>query len=149
MGVCGGEVDVFVEPLAAPPTIVVVGGGHVGRQVAHLAKLLGYRVVVADDRPEYATPQAAPDADQYTAGPLSELPEKVKITPSTYVLLTTRGFSVDVESLPPLLDIDAAYIGVIGSRRSAGSPSALRATPLHPTCRRRGADVVKGWWALQ
>lgn len=117
VGVCGGEMEVFVDPLRPRPTVVVVGGGHVGKAVAHLARWLGFRTVVADDRPEFATPEAVPDGDEYVAGPLNELPDRVRITPDTYVLLTTRGVPVDIEGLPALLETDAAYIGVIGSRR--------------------------------
>jgi len=117
VGVCGGEMEVFVEPVKARPTIVVVGGGHVGSAVVHLASWLGFRVVLSDDRPEYGSPEAAPGADEYIMGPLAELPRRMEITTDTYIMLTTRGVPVDVDGLPPLLDSPAAYIGVIGSRR--------------------------------
>lgn len=117
VGVCGGEVEVFVEPLLPKPQIIIAGGGHVGRAVAHLAHWLGFHVVVTDDRADYATPEAVPDADEYIHGPLSELPSRTRVDPNTYVLLTTRGMPVDVEGLPALLETEAAYIGVIGSRR--------------------------------
>jgi xanthine dehydrogenase accessory factor len=117
VGVCGGEMEVFVEPIQPPATVVVVGAGHVGSAVAFLAKWLGFRVVVSDDRPEFATPEAAPGADEYIAGPLAELPKRLPITAQTYILLTTRGVTLDVEGLPSLLETPAAYIGIIGSRR--------------------------------
>lgn len=117
VGVCGGEMEVFVEAIRPRPTIVVVGAGHVGSSVAHLASWLGYRVIVTDDRPDYANPETVPDAEEYIVSPLAELPEKMEITSDTYVMLTTRGLPVDVEGLPPLLDSKAAYIGVIGSKR--------------------------------
>ena len=117
VGVCGGEMEVFVEPVQARPTLVVVGGGHVGRAVVHLASWLGFRVVLSDDRPEYAAAEAAPGADTYLVGPLAELPQRIQITPDTYVMLTTRGVPVDVDGLPPVLQSPAGYIGVIGSRR--------------------------------
>ncbi len=116
-GVCGGELEVFVEPILPPPVMVVIGAGHVGKAVAHLAKFLGYRVVVSDDRPEFCTPDHIPDADEYVVCPLAELPQRITITPWTYLVLTTRGVPIDVPGLPPLLDTGAAYIGVIGSRR--------------------------------
>jgi xanthine dehydrogenase accessory factor len=116
-GVCGGTVEVFVEPILPPPAVVVIGGGHVGKAVAHLAQWLGFRVAVSDDRPEFANEQAMPDADQFHVGPLAELPAKLKVTPQTYLVLTTRGVAVDVAGLPALLDSSAAYIGVIGSKR--------------------------------
>jgi xanthine dehydrogenase accessory factor len=117
VGVCGGEMEVFVEPVKPRPTIVVVGGGHVGRSVTHLAHWLGFRVVVSDDRPEFATAEAAPDADEYIACALADLPDKVSINNQTYIMLTTRGVTVDVEGLPKILETPAAYIGIIGSRR--------------------------------
>jgi xanthine dehydrogenase accessory factor len=116
-GVCGGTVEVFVDPLLPPPTLVVVGGGHVGKAVAHLAKWLGFRVAVSDDRPEFCTPEANPDADVFYPVPLVELPRQLTITPQTWLVLTTRGVAVDVGGLPALLDSPAAYIGVIGSKR--------------------------------
>ncbi|MFN3741884.1 MAG: XdhC family protein [Anaerolineales bacterium] len=116
-GVCGGTVEIFVEPILPPPLLVVVGGGHVGKAVAHLAKWLGFRVVVSDDRPEYCTPEAVPDADAFYPCPLSELPKWLPITRNTYLVLTTRGSGIDVEGLPALLETPAAYIGVIGSKR--------------------------------
>ncbi len=117
VGVCGGEVEVYVEPVKPRSKIVIVGGGHVGKAVAHLAGWLGFRVVVSDDRPEFARPEAVPDADEHIECKLSELPERTSIDGDTYVLLTTRGVPVDLEGLPGLLSTSAAYIGVIGSRR--------------------------------
>jgi xanthine dehydrogenase accessory factor len=117
VGVCGGEVQIFLEPISPPPKVIVVGGGHVGRAVAHLAHWLGFRVVLSDDRPHFATADAVPDADEHVPGPLSELPSRVELDQNSYVLLTTRGVPVDLEGLPALLNTSAAYIGVIGSRR--------------------------------
>jgi xanthine dehydrogenase accessory factor len=117
VGVCGGQVEVFVEPILPAPTLVVVGGGHVGKAVAHLAKWLGFRVVVSDDRPEFCTPEANPDADEFYPVPLAQLPQHLDITPQTFLVLTTRGVTVDVPGLPALLDTSAGYIGVIGSRK--------------------------------
>jgi xanthine dehydrogenase accessory factor len=116
-GVCGGQLEVFVDPIQPNPTLVVVGAGHVGRAVAHLAHWLGFRVVVTDDRPEFCTPEAVPEADAYYPVPLAELPGEFDITPWTYIVMTTRGVDVDVKGLPGLLDSPAAYIGVIGSQR--------------------------------
>jgi xanthine dehydrogenase accessory factor len=116
-GVCGGQVEVYVEPVVQKATLVVVGGGHVGKAVVSLARWLGFYVVVSDDRPEFCTPDSVPGADAYLPGALVELPERIRITPSTYLVLTTRGVKVDVAGLPALLSTPAAYIGVIGSRR--------------------------------
>ncbi|MCK4960951.1 MAG: XdhC family protein, partial [Anaerolineales bacterium] len=109
--------EVFVEAIRPRSTLVVIGAGHVGKAVAHIASWLGFRVVVADDRPDFATPGAVPGADVYLSCELGELPDKMQINEETYLVLTTRGASVDIDGLPVLLDTPAAYIGVIGSRR--------------------------------
>jgi xanthine dehydrogenase accessory factor len=116
-GVCGGTVEVFVEPILPSPTIVVIGGGHVGKAVVHLAKWLGFRVAVSDDRAEFCNPESVPGADAYYPVPMAELPNQLKVTPQTYLVVTSRGSGVDAAGLPPLLESDAAYIGVIGSKR--------------------------------
>lgn len=116
-GVCGGQVEVFVEPILPPATIVVIGAGHVGKAVAHLAKWLGFRVVVSDDREEFCTPEATPGADEYHPVEMGKLAESLAITNRTYLVVTSRGSSVDALGLPSLLESNAAYIGVIGSKR--------------------------------
>lgn len=116
-GVCGGNVEVFVEPVLPPAMIVVIGAGHVGKAVVHLAKWLGFRVAVNDDRAEFCNPESVPGADAYYPVEMGKLPEHLKINRRTYLIITSRGSSVDVLGLPSLLESDAAYIGVIGSRR--------------------------------
>lgn len=116
-GICGGQVEVYLEPIIPRPMIVVIGGGHVGKCVSHLAHWLGFRVAVSDDRPEFCTPELHPDADIFLPVPMKDIPNHLAIDHYTYFVLTTRGMVVDVPGLPPLLESDAAYIGVIGSRR--------------------------------
>jgi len=116
-GVCGGQVEGYVEPIEPQPTLIVIGAGHVGKAVAHLADWLGYYVVINDDREEFCNPGMTPGGDQYLPVPMAELPEHIEITPWTYIILTTRGVDVDVPGLPALIDSQAAYIGVIGSKR--------------------------------
>ena len=116
-GICGGQVEVYVEPILPKPAVVVIGVGHVGKAVAHLAHWLGFRVVVNDDRSEFCTPEAVPEADIYIPTSIEQLPKELEITPWTYLVLTTRGTLVDIAGLPALLATPATYIGVIGSQR--------------------------------
>ena len=116
-GVCGGTVEVFVEPILSPATIVVIGGGHVGKAVVHLAKWLGFRVAVSDDRAEFCNPDSVPGADAYYPVAMSELANQLKVTRQTYLVVTSRGSAIDAAGLPSLLESGAAYIGVIGSKR--------------------------------
>ncbi len=116
-GVCGGEVEIFVEPIKPLPTVLIIGGGHVGRALVHLAHWLGFRVALSDDRAEYCNAAWAPNADEYWPVPVSELVERFKFNSETYIVMPTRGMPLDVEALPRLLDRPHAYLGVIGSRR--------------------------------
>jgi xanthine dehydrogenase accessory factor len=117
VGICGGQVMVFVEPIIPPPLIVVIGGGHVGKAVAHLSKWLGFRVAISDDRPEFSSKSAIPEADLFFPAEMKDLPDLLQITNQTYLILTTRGASTDVEGLPSLLRTSAGFIGIIGSKR--------------------------------
>jgi xanthine dehydrogenase accessory factor len=116
-GICGGHLEVYVEPILSQPIVLIIGGGHVGKAVAHLARWLNFRVVIADDRVEFCTPEANPDAHAFITAKMADLPKEMRITPQTFIILTTRGSAIDVEGLAPLLDCSAAYIGVIGSKR--------------------------------
>ncbi len=116
-GVCGGTVEVYVEPILPPAMILVIGAGHVGKAVVHLAKWLGFRVAVSDDRTEFCTPETTPGADAYYPVKMGKLPEHLKINRQTYIVITSRGSSVDALGLPGLLEANPAYIGVIGSKR--------------------------------
>lgn len=116
-GVCGGEVQVYVEPYRQRGTVLVVGAGHVGRAVADLAHWLGYRVAVTDDRAEEVTAEAFPHADALLPGPLADALDAEPVTADTHVVVVNRAMGVDVAALPALLDTPAASIGVIGSTR--------------------------------
>src|SRR5215216_7771776 len=117
VGVCGGTVEVFVEPILPPAMIVVIGAGHVGKAVVHLAKWLGFHVAVSDDRAEFCNPESTPGADAYYPVEMGKLPEHLQVNKQTFIVITSRGLSVDALGLPALLETNAAYIGVIGSRR--------------------------------
>lgn len=117
VGICGGIVTVFVEPYLQLPTVVVVGAGHVGKPIVHLANWLGFRVVVSDDRQELCTPEATPGADRYLPVPMSQIPKEIELDSRTYLVLVTRGAELDIEGLPALLETDVPYIGLIGSKK--------------------------------
>jgi xanthine dehydrogenase accessory factor len=116
-GVCGGELEVYCERYQPPPTVLVLGCGHVGQAVASLAKWMGYRVVVNDDRPELASPEVIPEADAYIPGSIDAVLETTAITGNTFIVAVTRNVMVDLQILPKLAQSPAPYIGVMGSRR--------------------------------
>lgn len=116
-GVCGGEVEIFLEPYLQLATLFIIGCGHIGRALAAQAQLLGYRVAVTDDRVEMVTPDLIPNADYYLPGSIEEAMALRPITANTYVAVVTRNVLVDRQILPKLLDTPARYIGVMGSKR--------------------------------
>jgi xanthine dehydrogenase accessory factor len=116
-GVCGGEVEIYLEPYLSPATLFIIGCGHVGRALADLGHWLGYRVVVTDDRAELVTPEYIPRADVYLPGTIKEALAANPITRNTYVALVTRNVMIDRQVLPELVGSAAPYIGVMGSKR--------------------------------
>jgi xanthine dehydrogenase accessory factor len=116
-GVCGGEVKIYLEPYMPAHTVVVVGGGHVGRAVVDLADWLGYRTVVVDDRADRLTEEEMPNATERHAGPSREVLPTLEITEDTSVAVVTRSVDRDVEAVSFLLQTPARYIGVMGSDR--------------------------------
>lgn len=116
-GVCGGTVQVFIEPVAVPPTLLVIGGGHVGKALAELGKWTGFRVILSDDREAFCNPDYLPGMDGYIVCKPAEIGDHIDIHANTYVAAVTRGLPVDIHLIPALLETSAPYIGLIGSRR--------------------------------
>ncbi|PRR69692.1 XdhC family protein [Neomoorella humiferrea] len=112
-----GAVTLFLEPVLPEPEVVVLGGGHVGQQVAFLAKFAGFRVSVIDDRPDFASRELFPSADRIICNNFTAALQEIPITPSTYIVIVTRGHRYDYECLREVIASPAAYIGMIGSRR--------------------------------
>ncbi|MCL4298890.1 MAG: XdhC family protein [Anaerolineae bacterium] len=112
-----GELEIFVEVQRRPPTLIIVGAGHVAVPLAHLGKMIDFEVVVLDDRPLYANQKRFPMADRVLAQPFAETLRQWPIDEDTYLVLVTRGHSHDVEALLEVIDSPAHYIGMIGSKR--------------------------------
>lgn len=104
-------------PLLERCRLVVVGGGHVGRAVAHMASELDFDVWVVDDRPDIVSEARFPRAERRIDGPMGEVLPALEITPNTYCLIVTRGHHHDEEALYHLIDRGARYVGMIGSKR--------------------------------
>jgi xanthine dehydrogenase accessory factor len=110
-------VEVFVEAVLPPLTLVVVGGGHIAQPLAQLGAMLGFRIVVLDDRPEFANRERFPQADCVIVGPYDVELGRLPIASSTYVVLVTRGHVQDEDALRQVIASPAGYVGMIGSRR--------------------------------
>ena len=116
-GVCGGDVQIFVEPHMPQPTIIIMGYGHVGQAVAKLASWLDYRVVACDDRAEIKDASDTEHVDDFIVGSVDELLDGRTLNADTSVVMVTRNVAVDVAALPGLLATDVGYVGVMGSQR--------------------------------
>jgi xanthine dehydrogenase accessory factor len=113
----GGKLEVFFEVMPAPPKLVVVGAGHIAVPLVQLAKILDFYVVVTDDRLAYANRERFPGADEVLVGDMAQMLKDMSITPSTYIILITRGHKYDEPCLREIIHSQAKYIGMIGSRR--------------------------------
>jgi xanthine dehydrogenase accessory factor len=109
--------EVFVEGFTTPPTLVMVGGGHVGKATADLAHSLGYRVYLVDDRPEFSNEERFPYADKTIVATYDKWSEQLELNVNTFVVVATRGHRYDDMALESALRTRARYIGLLGSRR--------------------------------
>jgi xanthine dehydrogenase accessory factor len=110
---------IFLEPHRAPDELVIVGAGHIARPLARVGAMLGMRVIVLDDRPEFATTERFPDAARVLRTDFSDPFREVPITERSFVVLVTRGHKYDFDSLRDILErgVTPAYVGMVGSQR--------------------------------
>jgi len=109
--------ELFVEPFQPPPVVFIFGGGHVGGQIARLAKNVGFRVVVIDDRPLFANPERHPDADEWVVGDMERVFADLEIDDQSYIVAVTRGHQHDEKVIEKGIATPARYIGMLGSER--------------------------------
>jgi xanthine dehydrogenase accessory factor len=114
---CGGVMEVYVEPVLPDPTLFVFGAGHVGQCAAEIARSVGFRIAVVDDRIKYANSDRFPEADGVYAGPWEEVFSRLPVNDSSYILIATRGHRYDLACLRFAVQSPARYIGLLGSRR--------------------------------
>jgi xanthine dehydrogenase accessory factor len=113
---CGGEAEVFIEPILTPPTLYIFGGGHISLPLAKMGKLLGFKIAVIDDRAEFANADRFPEADTILAEDFSKSFPKLKIDKSSYIVIVTRNHQYDDMVLEWAAGTKAKYIGMIGSK---------------------------------
>lgn len=114
-----GRVEVYVEPHFPPAELVIVGAGHIARPLCSMGAQLGYRVIVVDDRPGFATAERFPEADELISADFSDPFRGIRLGRGTHLILVTRGHKYDYDALLDLLgrDVRLAYIGMVGSQR--------------------------------
>jgi xanthine dehydrogenase accessory factor len=110
-------IEGLVEPVVPPPLLLIGGGGHVGQALARAAQLVGFEVVVIDDREEFVSPELFPSGVHRRRAPFPEVLFEFPIDQDTYIALVGRGHKVDSKALLSCLNSAAAYIGMMGSRR--------------------------------
>jgi len=113
--VCGGSMQVYLEPILPDPIFFVFGAGFVSRAVAEAVKPIGFRIAVVDDRAEYANPGKFPNADDFYVDRWEEVFKKLPIDVFSYLFIATRGHSLDLTCLRFALNSPAKYIGMLGS----------------------------------
>jgi xanthine dehydrogenase accessory factor len=115
----GTEVRFFLEVHRHQPELLIVGAGHIAQPLCSVGALLGFRVRVLDDRPEFATCERFPEAEEVVRIDMGDPFGQVPLAPETHVVLVTRGHKYDYACLRQLLsrDEEVQYIGMIGSRR--------------------------------
>jgi xanthine dehydrogenase accessory factor len=114
--ICGGTVEIFIEPILPQPILYLFGAGHVSAAVARAAQAVGFGVGVIDDREAFANSQRFPMAQEIYAN-YEDAFAKLRPTPSSYLVIVTRGHKEDMRVLAWAVRTPARYVGMIGSRR--------------------------------
>jgi xanthine dehydrogenase accessory factor len=115
--VCGGTLDIYVEPILPIPQLYLFGAGHVANNVYKVARLAGFDVTVIDDRDAYANRERFPDARDIVADDFEAALKKLDPTESSYIVIATRGHRDDMRVLRWAVQTSVRYVGMIGSKR--------------------------------
>jgi xanthine dehydrogenase accessory factor len=115
--VCGGTLDIFIEPVLPPALLYIFGAGHVAVNLYKVAKGAGFDVIVIDDRETYANRERFPEAQEVIAEDYEQAMARLSPTGSSYIVIVTRGHRDDMRILRWAVQTEARYIGMIGSKR--------------------------------
>jgi xanthine dehydrogenase accessory factor len=114
---CGGMVEVYIEPLLPSEKLIIFGAGHITRSLAPMMKKIGFQVSVVDDTPDFLKKEYFPDIEDVHIEDMEVFAKSVSSDPKTYIIVLSRGFSRDKAILRQLLKKEFRYIGMIGSQR--------------------------------
>ena len=115
--VCGGTLEIFIEPILPPALLYIFGAGHVAYNLYKVAKVAGFEVTVVDDRAGYANRERFPDARDVVVAEFNEVATRFNVPESAYIVIVTRGHRDDMRVLRWAINANARYLGMIGSRR--------------------------------
>jgi xanthine dehydrogenase accessory factor len=114
--ICGGDAEVFIEPIISAPRLYIFGAGHIAVPLSRMAAMCDFRVIVIDDRPGFASQERFPDAAELIECPFGEAFERIKVSPTSFIVIVTHGHKGDEVVLGGALKTAAKYIGMIGSK---------------------------------
>jgi xanthine dehydrogenase accessory factor len=115
--ICGGQLNIFVEPVVPQPRAYIFGGGHVSKSISKVATLAGFATIIVDNREAFANRERFPEAEETHAEEYEDVFPKLTVTSSTYVVIVTRGHRDDMRVLRWAVATPARYIAMIGSKR--------------------------------
>jgi len=115
--VCGGTLEIFIEPVLPPALLYIFGAGHVAYNLYKVATIAGFEVVVIDDRESYANRERFPDAREVIADDFENVTARLGLCEGAYIVIVTRGHRDDMRVLRWAVNAGARYLGMIGSRR--------------------------------
>ena len=115
--ICGGQLEVFVEPVVPNPKAFIFGAGHISKSLSKVANLAGFASIIVDNRETYANSERFPEAEQVLAEEYADVFPKLDIRDTSYVIIVTRGHRDDMLVLQWAVNTQARYIAMIGSRR--------------------------------
>jgi xanthine dehydrogenase accessory factor len=115
--ICGGQLDIFIEPVMPVPHAFIFGAGHISKSLSKVATLAGFATVVVDNRESFANTERFPEAAAVHAGEYEEVFPQLAINDTSYVIIVTRGHRDDMRVLKLALSTPARYLAMIGSKR--------------------------------
>lgn len=115
--VCGGTLEIFIEPILPPAELYIFGAGHVAASLYRVARIAGFDVTIVDDRETYANRERFPDAHQVIAEDFDKAMAQITPSESSYIVIVTRGHREDMRILRWAVQTPARYVGMIGSKR--------------------------------
>jgi xanthine dehydrogenase accessory factor len=115
--ICGGQLNVYVEPVLPIPSCFIFGAGHISKSLSKIASQAGFRTIVVDNRDSYANRERFPEAAEVHAGEYEEVFPKLAVNDSSYFIIVTRGHKDDMRVLRWAVTQPVRYLGMIGSKR--------------------------------
>jgi xanthine dehydrogenase accessory factor len=115
--ICGGQIEVFIEPVLPLPRAFIFGAGHISKSLSKVANLAGFSTVIVDDRESFTSRERFPEAEAVHAGEYEQVIPTLSINETSYIIIVTRGHRDDMRVLKLAIATPARYIAMIGSKR--------------------------------